>query len=95
MVKRMLKEIVSPYLPMGWLTRLIAGAIIAALFAWGGQWVAHVEGSVVKINTVEVQQREQHVSIDQRVSEIRGSLDRIETKLDRVIDREIGRDKGK
>lgn len=93
MVMRMFKEVISPHLPMGWLTKLIAGALIAAIFAWGGQWVGHVEGAVTKTNTIEVQQKEQHAAIDQRIGEIHGSLDRIEMKLDKMIEREIARGK--
>jgi hypothetical protein len=91
MVKRMLKEVISSSLPMGWLTKVIAGALIAAIFAWGGQWIGHVEGAVVAAGSLAVEQKAQHEAIDERFLEVRGTLGRIEVKLDKIIEREITR----
>jgi len=93
MVQQMFKEVVSPHLPMGWTTKLVAGALIAAIFAWSGQWVGSVNGAITKANSIEVQQKEQHIAIDARIGDMAGSLDRIEMKLDKMIEREVARGK--
>lgn len=76
-----------------WFFKVVAGALIAAIFAWGGQWFGHIESSVQAQVLVDAKQETRLTVTEKRVDEIRPSLDRIEAKIDKVVERELTKGK--
>lgn len=86
----MVKQAVEAVLP-GWLPKLVVGAMLAAVLGWAGQWAAHVEGAVAANASTDARQQTMIEEQDKRVADIRGALDRIEGKIDKINERELAR----
>jgi hypothetical protein len=88
------KEPVAQTAPTaGWFVKAIAGAVIATACVWAGQWIARVESGITQNASAGIQQKELHSALDTRLFEVYASLQRIESKLDKAVEREIARSK--
>jgi hypothetical protein len=77
----------------GWFLKVLIGAIVATACVWAGQWISRVEAGISQNTSYGVQQKELHTALDTRLFEVSASLQRIEEKLDKAVEREIARSK--
>ena len=78
-------------LQLPWLIRMTITALVASLLALSGHWVSNIEKRVTDNSVLDAAQQQQVDQANRRVVEIIQGLERIEAKIDKINEREIGR----